>query len=118
MKPMKTAPLERLWKPCKDIILDTGRHMKEAQLLLVASSLAYTTILSIIPALAVSFSIFQAFGGLEKVYGAIEPIIIQNLAEGTGEEAMQAIRKFIGNVHAGTVGVTGFIGLVFTTMSM
>jgi membrane protein len=92
--------------------------MLEAQLLLVASSLAYTTILSIIPVLAVSFSIFQAFGGMEKLYSTIEPFILSNLAEGSSEEAIEAIRRFIGNIHAGALGVGGFIGLVLTTMSM
>jgi membrane protein len=92
--------------------------MEEAQLMLVASSLAYTTILSIIPVLAVSFSIFKAFGGLEKLYSTIEPLIINNLAEGVSEEAIAQIRTFIGNIHVGAIGVGGFIGLLITTMIM
>jgi membrane protein len=92
--------------------------MKRAQLLLVASSLAYTTILSIIPMMAVSFAIFKAFGGMEKLYQTIEPFILQNLAEGSSTEVIAALRRFVDNTHASAIGITGFVGLIFTSMSM
>jgi len=92
--------------------------VREAQLPLAASSLAYVTVLSIVPLLAVSFSIFQAFGGIERLYEVIEPFIIENLAQGSSEQAMAAIRGFIGNIHANAIGVTGFIGLIITSMSL
>lgn len=85
---------------------------------MVASSLAYTTILSIIPLLAVSFSIFQAFGGMENLYKTIEPLIIENLAQGTGEDTMETIRGFISKIHAGALGASGLVGLILTSMSM
>lgn len=91
---------------------------RETRLFTVASSLAYTTILSIIPFLAVSFSIFQAFRGLDKVYATIQPLIIENLAEQSGEAAMNAIKGFIENIHTATLGITGLIGLIITSMSM
>lgn len=106
--------MRKLWS----VLVDTHRQMWEAQLFLVASSLAYTTILSIIPLLAVSFSIFQAFGGMERMYAIVEPFILSNLAQGASSEAMAAIRRFIGNIHAGTLGATGLIGLIITSMSM
>jgi membrane protein len=101
-----------------DIVKDTWGQMKRAQLLLVASSLAYTTILSIIPMLAVSFAIFKAFGGMDKLYQTIEPFILQNLAEGSSTEVITALRKFVANAHASAIGITGFVGLIFTSMSM
>jgi membrane protein len=94
------------------------KEVDRTQLLMVASSLAYTTILSIIPLLAVSFAIFQAFGGLDKLHDTLEPFILSNLAEGSSAEAMGKIREFIDNAHGGALGVGGFIGLVFTSMSM
>src|SRR5687768_455968 len=91
---------------------DTWYHIREAQIPLVASSLAYTTILSVIPLLAVSFAIFKAFGGLEKLYAVIEPMVLEYLAESASREAMQAIQGFIGKIHAGKVGAGGLIGLI------
>ena len=59
-----------------EILKDVWAQMKRAQLLLVASSLSYTTILSIIPMMAVSFAIFKAFGGMDKLYATIEPLML------------------------------------------
>jgi membrane protein len=97
---------------------DLLKHIKDSQIFLVASSLAYTTILSIIPLLAVSFSIFKAFGGLDKNRDSIQNLIIQNLGENSGEQAMQTIQGFISNAHTGALGITGLIGLIVTSMSM
>jgi len=94
------------------------RQYREANLLTTASSLAYTTILSIIPFLAMSFAIFKAFGGLEKLYATIEPFILNNLAEGASDEVIKRISGFIESAHASAVGFGGFFGLVFTSMSM
>lgn len=100
------------------MVVNTYRLMCEKQLFLVASSLAYTTLLSIIPLLAVSFALFHAFGGMEKLYDAIRPIIISNLAESSGDTAMETIEHFIGNIHAGALGISGLIGLFITSISM
>lgn len=100
------------------VLKDTLKQIREAQLPQAASSLSYTTILSIIPLLAVSFSIFQAFGGLDKLYGILEPFILEHLAEGSSEQTIATLRTLIGNVRASTIGITGFVGLVFTSMAM
>ena len=100
------------------VIRDVSKEIQGSQLLQVAGNLAYITILSVIPVLAVSFAVFQTFGGMEKLYGTIEPFILENLAEGSGDEVIAMFRRFIGNAHAATIGVGGLIGLLFTTMSM
>jgi membrane protein len=102
----------------KQILKDIQFAVNDAQLFITASSLAYTTILSLIPVLALSFVIFRAFGGLEKLYDTLEPFILSNLSEGTSEDVMQKIRGFINNVSVGTIGAGGFLGLVFTSMSL
>ncbi len=102
----------------KVVITDTYRQMNQAQLFLVASSLAYNTILSIIPALALSFAVFQAFGGLQKLYNLLRPIVLSNLAEGTSDEVIATIQKFVENAHSGALGVGGMIGLIITTLML
>jgi membrane protein len=110
--------MTRLRSVTRDTLQDTIRKIREAEIATAASALAYTTILSIIPLLAVSFSIFKAFGGLDKLYGVIEPFIFENLAEGADEKTLGVFRSFVGNIHAGTLGVGGMIALLFTSMSM
>ncbi len=94
----------------------TWRIMDRAQVFIGAGNLAYTTILSIIPVLAVGFALFRLFGGLDKAYSVLEPLILQNLAQASGQEAIHQIREFIENArdYAGAVGVGGVIGLLFT----
>ncbi|MGK5084380.1 YhjD/YihY/BrkB family envelope integrity protein [Bdellovibrionota bacterium FG-1] len=114
MKTLLINPLSKITK----VVTAVAQEIKTKQLMLVASSLAYTTILSLIPLLAVSFAIFQAFGGLDKLYATIEPFILSNLAEGLSDEVTEKIHGFIKNAHASAVGLGGFVGLVFTSMSM
>ncbi len=111
-------PRKTLHQRLRAVVLDTWTQMQECQLPSIASSLAYTTLLSIIPLLAVSFSIFKAFGGMEKLYETIEPFILDNLAEGVSDEAMIQVRLFISNIHAGAVGGIGIVGLLFTCMAL
>ena len=116
MTPLKKE--KNLFEPIFEVFKKTTLIMKETQIPLVASSLAYTTMLSIVPLLAMSFAIFQLFGGLEKLYQMIEPFILSNLASDTGEQTIEVIRKAVGNIRAGALGSTGFIGLIVTCMSM
>ena len=97
---------------------ETLQELKDAQIPLNASGLAYTTILSIVPLLAVSFSIFNLVGGLDKYFPEIESLVLSNLAEGTGQTVISQIRSFIGNIHAGALGLSGFLALIVTSMSM
>ena len=113
---MKTP--KTFFTPMKQIFRDATHHVVEARLPQVASSLAYTTLLSIIPAVAVSFAIFKSFGGLEKLSSEIEPFVISHLTEGASEEAIAGLQNFIGNIHTTTLGVSGLIGLIFTCMAM
>ncbi len=110
--------IHRLSRQLKETLLDTAQQFQEAQILMVAGSLAYTTILSVIPALAVSFAIFKAFGGLEKLYETFQPFILDHLAENAGAQAIEAMKGFLGNIQTTVVGIGGFIGLVLTTMTM
>ena len=95
---------------------DVVKQITGTNMFTEAASLAYTTILSIIPALAVSFATFKAFGGMEKVYAVIEPMIVRNLAEGSEEIVIAQVHGFIKNVHTGAIGVGGCVGLIVTSM--
>lgn len=97
---------------------DTWAQIQGAQLFTVAASLAYTTILSIIPLLALSFAVFKVFGGMDQVYDKLQPFLLNNLAEGVSDDAISTLAQFINQTQAGTVGLLGFFALVVTSMSM
>lgn len=73
-----------------------------------ATSLAYTTLLSIVPGLALSFSLLKTFG----VNNLLEPLLLQLLAP-IGEKAPELAGTILGFVKRVDVGVLGFVGLVF-----
>ena len=111
----KARALQRI---ARGIPGDLWRHVQHGHLFTVASSLAYTTLLSIIPALAVSFAIFHAYGGASHFYNLVEPFILNHLAEDTSADVILKLHEFIDNAHANVIGIGGLVGLVFTTVSM
>ncbi len=83
-----------------------------------ATALAYTTLLSIVPFLAVAFSLFQAFGGLDKSMEPIQRFILSNLTTGTGSDAVNYLNQFIENFRGGVVGLIGFVLLILSVVGL
>lgn len=81
--------------------------------LLHASSLAFTTILSFIPFLAVMFALLKGFGAETD----LEILILNHLALGS-EEAVDAVFTYISNTSMGKLGTFGVISLLLTVLSL
>ncbi len=86
------------------------------QLNLRAMSLVYTTLLSIVPLLAVSFSVLKGFG----VHNRIEPLLYNLLLPlgPSGIEITEKIISFVENVKVGVLGSVGFALLIYTVISL
>jgi membrane protein len=93
-----------------------GRELIDGQLSMRAMSLVYTTLLSLIPLLAVSFSVLKAFG----VHNQIEPALQNFLTPlgPRGEEISATIISFVDNVQVGVLGSVGLGLLFFTVVSL
>ena len=81
-----------------------------------AMSLVYTTLLSIVPLLAVSFSVLKGFGA----HNQLEPALISML-EPLGEKGLQVseqIISFVDNMKVGVLGSVGTLFLIFTVLSL
>jgi membrane protein len=79
-------------------------------------SLVYTTLLSLVPLLAISFSILKGFG----VHNQIEPMLLSLLEHlgGKGAEITARIIEFVDNVKVGVLGSLGFAMLFYTVVSL
>ena len=90
-----------------------GQELTEGQFSMRAMSLVYTTLLSLIPLLAVSFSVLKAFG----VHNQIEPTLQNFLTPlgSRGAEISTTIIGFVDNVQVGVLGSVG-LGLLFYTV--
>ncbi|MDO5103981.1 MAG: YhjD/YihY/BrkB family envelope integrity protein [Lautropia sp.] len=97
------------------VMIAIVRDIAFGQLLLRATSLVYTTLLSIVPMLALTFSLSKAFG----VHGQIEPALQQFLEPlgPRGQEISNQIIGFINNMHVGVLGSVGLAMLFFTAIS-
>ncbi|HEV7633560.1 MAG TPA: YihY/virulence factor BrkB family protein [Steroidobacteraceae bacterium] len=88
------------------------RDLLAGQLNLRAMSLVYATLLSIIPAVALSFAILKAFG----VHRELEPVIFEFFRPlgAAAHDLTERIMNFADNVRSGLVGSVGFALLLWT----
>lgn len=81
-----------------------------------AMGLVYTTLLSLVPLLALSFSVLKGFG----VHNQLEPLLL-NVMTPLGEKGIELtaqILGFVDNVKVGVLGFTGLAILVYTVVSL
>ena len=93
----------------------TLRDLTSGDLVMRAGSLAYTTLLSFVPLLAVSFALLKGFG----VHNQIEPALARMLAP-LGDKAQEltvGIVGFVENMKVGALGAVGLALLVYTVVS-
>jgi membrane protein len=105
-----------LWRHFLQIALMVGRDLVQGEITLRAMSLVYTTILSMVPLLAVSISVLKGFG----VRGQLEPALA-NLLAPMGPQADEISARIVGFVENMQIGVLGALGLgllIYTSISL
>jgi membrane protein len=92
------------------------RDVMTGGLTLWAMSLVYTTLLSMVPLLALSFSVLKAFG----VHNRIEPMLQDLLAPlgAQGNEITSRLVEFIDHMNVGVLGSVGLALLIYTVVSL
>jgi len=93
-----------------------GRDVMAGMITLHAMSLVYTTLLSMVPLLAVSISVLKGFG----VHGQLEPALV-NLLAPLGEQSVEISARIIGfveNMQIGVLGALGLVMLLYTVVSL
>ncbi len=98
------------------IMLMVWRDLTGGMITLRAMSLVYTTLLSLVPLLAVSFSVLKGFG----VHNQLEPALLDFL-QPLGDKSIEITEKIVGFVENMKIGVLGALGLVmlfYTVISL
>jgi membrane protein len=98
------------------IIYGVVRDVVDGRLPLHAASLVYTTILSLVPILALAFSVLKGFG----VHYRFEPLLMQALAPLGSQAQMIAERlmSFVDKMDVGVLGAVGLALLFYTAVSV
>src|SRR4029450_6742990 len=92
------------------------RDVLQGQLTPRAVTLVYTTLLSIVPLIALSFSVLKGFG----VHQEIEPLL-QNFLMPLGEKGAEVtarIVEFVDRVRGDLLGIVGLVFLIITVVSL
>ena len=92
------------------------RDLLQGDLNLRAMSLVYSTLLSVVPLLAVSFSMLKGFG----VHNQFEPYLYRFLEPlgPKGVEVGNSIIEFVENIRVGVLGAVGLGLLIYTVVSL
>ena len=100
------------------VVKEAFADLRTSDVQVLASSLAFSTVLSIVPLLAVSLSVFKAYGGFEKVMAEIERLILHDVAGVAGHDVRHALRIAIDRIHSKALGAGGTIGLLFVSTKL
>lgn len=107
--------------PAQQRLLQIGKilinDIKKFDILKQSSAMAYLTLLSIVPSLAVSFSLMTLFApvvGDGQFFTKVKSHALSKLTEGTGQEVAEILDKFVENLDITSLGISGFLGLLLT----
>ncbi len=114
---LHVAPMwQRIVIKALRILYAVIRDLKDGQLSLRAMSLVYTTVIAVVPLLALSFSVLKGFG----LHNEVEPMLLDAL-EDLGDKRFDIISNvmsFIDNIKVGVLGAVGFALLIYSVISM
>jgi membrane protein len=81
-----------------------------------AMSLAYTTLLSIVPLLAFTFAILKLIGAHAKI-GIVLFEFLRPLGDSAAHELTESVLQFVRNLRGDVLGTVGFASLVYTVFT-
>ena len=96
----------------KNIIRVISKELSDKQLFHFAASLSFHTLLSIIPIIFVSLSIFTTMPSFKEYYTKIKEFIYSNLLP--SQNITQYLDQFLNN--SSSLGVMGVVAILFTSL--
>ena len=106
----------QILKDIKRIIGNIIHRFFEDQCLRIAASLSFTTLLSLVPLLAVSFAIFAAFPAFNDIQHQLQDFVFQNFVPSAGDVISEYFTNFTQN--AGKLTALGITGLAVTAIML
>ncbi|MBI5186811.1 MAG: YihY/virulence factor BrkB family protein [Nitrospinae bacterium] len=92
----------------------TWNGLLRNEFLTLASSLAFTTALSLVPILALSFAVAKGFGAQDL----LQPIIVSQALTGPAAEVVPKIIEYVNKTDVKPLGSIGLVVLVFSALNV
>ena len=106
--------LKQTLSSARDFCRFIASRIQTDNILRVASSLSYTSLIAIVPLFAIGLAIFSAFPVFSDIRGQLQEALIQNVVPAIGQEVNQYFNEFVSaTAKLTTVGV---VGIVFTAI--
>ena len=104
-------------KPLTDFLFFLAKRAQNDMIFRVASSLAYTSLIALVPLFAIGLAIFSAFPVFEAVRSQVEEFIFQNLTPEFEQEVSSYFAAIVKNAgQLTTIGVVGIAVLHFAAV--
>jgi len=94
------------------------RHFREDRCFEEAASLGYTSLIAIVPLLAVAFGVASAFPVFDRWAGQLQSFVLENLIPASGEQVQRYLSGFLDSVGLLTVPGTFFLILTALLLMM
>jgi membrane protein len=109
-------PGRRRFRQAARLAYAIGRDISEGQLTLRATSLVYSTLLSLVPVLALAFSVLKSLG----VHNYIRPTLLALLAPlgAKGGAIADQVAAFVDHLQVGVLGAMGLALLIYTVATL
>ncbi|MCD6527938.1 MAG: YihY/virulence factor BrkB family protein [Desulfuromonas sp.] len=95
------------------VVLATLVSFRRNHCIQQAAALTFTSLLALIPLLAIMFALLKGLG----VHNKIEPLLLKQLSVGS-EEVVNQIIQYINNTNVARLGSVGLVMLVFTVLAL
>lgn len=113
----KLSPIKAFFLKLAQLSIHVIKRFQKDRLMVRASALVYATLLSIVPLLAVMFSLLKGFG----YHNELEPFLRRILLP-LGDQAVQTIVpkivNFVGNANIAALGAMGFLFFLLSSISI
>jgi membrane protein len=98
------------------VVVTVARALMDPLLNLEATALVYRTLLSIVPLLAVGFSVLKAFGAEYRLDAVVARVLAPLGA--SGAELASQIVGYVDNLRVSVLGAIGFVLLFYTVLTV